>query len=115
MTTKAAKRLSFSKIREALPIEELDLVAIQNESFEWLFATGLGEVFDEISPIEDTQGRMALSFIDHRFEDAKHTPRSARRRTYTYSRPLFVTAEFLNKDDGTIKSQTVFKWVTSRS
>ncbi|MDA3023146.1 MAG: DNA-directed RNA polymerase subunit beta [Actinomycetota bacterium] len=108
MTTKAAKRLSFSKIREALPIEELDLVAIQNESFEWLFATGLGEVFDEISPIEDTQGRMALSFIDHRFEDAKHTAEECKEKDYTYSRPLFVTAEFLNKDDGTIKSQTVF-------
>ena len=108
MTSNAAKRLSFSTIREALPIEELDLVAIQRESFDWLFATGLGEVFDEISPIEDTQGRMALSFIDHRFEDSKHTAEECKEKDYTYSRPLFVTAEFLNKDDGTIKSQTVF-------
>jgi len=108
LTSDAAKRLSFSKIREALPIEELDLVAIQRESFDWLFETGLGEVFDEISPIEDTQGRMALSFIDHRFEDSKHTAEECKEKDYTYSKPLFVTAEFLNKDDGTIKSQTVF-------
>jgi DNA-directed RNA polymerase subunit beta len=108
LTTNAAKRLSFSKIREALPIEELDLVAIQRESFDWLFATGLGEVFDEISPIEDSQGRMALSFLDHRFEDPKQTPEECKEKDQTYSKPLFVTAEFLNKDDGTIKSQTVF-------
>lgn len=104
MTTNAAKRLSFAKIREALPIEELDLVAIQRESFDWLFETGLGEVFNEISPIEDTQGRMALSFIDHRFEDPKHTAEECKEKDYTYSKPLFVTAEFLNKDDGTILS-----------
>ena len=108
MTSNAAKRLSFSKIDEALPIEELDLVAIQRESFDWLFETGLGEVFAEISPIEDSQGRMELSFIDHRFEEPKHTAEECKEKDYTYSKPLFVTAEFRNLDDGTIKSQTVF-------
>ncbi|MBW3658723.1 MAG: hypothetical protein KY457_08800, partial [Actinobacteria bacterium] len=49
------ERLSFAKIHEALPIEELDLVAIQRDSFQWLLNEGLGEVFDEISPIEDSQ------------------------------------------------------------
>ncbi|MEX0831063.1 MAG: DNA-directed RNA polymerase subunit beta, partial [Nitriliruptoraceae bacterium] len=103
-----AERLSFAKIREALPIEELDLVAIQRDSFAWLIDEGLGEVFDEISPIEDSQGRMALSFLNHRFEDPKYSVEECKEKDYTYSAPLFVTAEFLNKDDGTIKSQTVF-------
>jgi cystathionine beta-lyase/cystathionine gamma-synthase len=35
------ERLSFAKIREALPIEELDLVAIQRESFAWLIDRGM--------------------------------------------------------------------------
>ena len=103
-----SERLSFAKIHEALPIEELDLVAIQRGSFDWLIDQGLGEVFDEISPIEDSQGKMALSFLDHRFEDPKYSVEECKEKDYTYSAPLFVTAEFLNKDDGTIKSQTVF-------
>ena len=102
------ERLSFAKIREALPIEELDLVAIQRDSFAWLIDRGLGEIFDEISPIEDSQGKMALSFLNHRFEDPKHSVEECKEKDYTYAAPLFVTAEFLNKEDGTIKSQTVF-------
>ncbi len=102
------ERLSFAKIREALPIEELDLVAIQRDSFAWLIDEGLGEIFDEISPIEDSQGKMALSFLNHRFEDPKYSVEECKEKDYTYAAPLFVTAEFLNKEDGTIKSQTVF-------
>jgi DNA-directed RNA polymerase subunit beta len=106
--TAVDQRLSFSKIREALPTEELDLVAIQRDSFEWLIDEGLGEIFDEISPIEDSQGKMALSFLNHRFEDPKYSPEECKEKDYNYAAPLFVTAEFLNKEDGTIKSQTVF-------
>jgi len=106
--TTVSERLSFAKIREALPIEELDLVAIQRHSFDWLLDTGLMEIFDEISPIEDSQGRMALTFMNHRFEDPKYSVEECKEKDYTYAKPLFVTAEFLNKDDGTIKSQTVF-------
>jgi DNA-directed RNA polymerase subunit beta len=106
--TAVDQRLSFSKIREALPIEELDLVAIQRGSFEWLIDEGLGEIFDEISPIEDSQGKMALSFLNHRFEDPKYSPEECKEKDYNFAAPLFVTAEFLNKEDGTIKSQTVF-------
>ncbi len=102
------ERLSFAKIREALPIEELDLVAIQRDSFAWLIDEGLGEIFDEISPIEDSQGKMALSFLNHRFEDPKYSVEECKEKDYTFAAPLFVTAEFLNKEDGTIKSQTVF-------
>ncbi|MEX2324344.1 MAG: hypothetical protein WD576_01215, partial [Nitriliruptoraceae bacterium] len=108
MTGTVAERLSFAKIREALPIEELDLVAIQRDSFAWLIDQGLGEIFDEISPIEDSQGKMALSFFNHRFEDPKYSVDECKEKDYTYAAPLFVTAEFLNKEDGTIKSQTVF-------
>jgi DNA-directed RNA polymerase subunit beta len=107
-TNRTGSRLSFARIREALPIEELDLVAIQRDSFDWLIETGVREVLDEVSPIEDSQGRMALRFVEHRLEDPKHSWGECKEKDYTYSRPLFVTAEFQNKDDGTIKSQTVF-------
>ncbi|MDQ3972867.1 MAG: DNA-directed RNA polymerase subunit beta [Actinomycetota bacterium] len=101
-------RLSFAKISEPLPVEDLDLVAIQRDSFRWLTGRGLKEVFEEISPIEDFTGQMALSFSEHRFEDPKHSEEECKEKDMTYSAPLFVTAEFVNRTTGEIKAQTVF-------
>ena len=70
--------------------------------------SGLEEIFEEISPIEDIGGTMALSFREHRFEDPKYTIEECKDRDATYSKPLYVTAEFTNNETGEIKSQTVF-------
>ena len=37
--------------------------------------SGLEEIFEEISPIEDFSGSMSLSFRDHRFEETRKTDR----------------------------------------
>ncbi|MHB1472085.1 MAG: DNA-directed RNA polymerase subunit beta [Dermatophilaceae bacterium] len=124
----ASGRLSFAKIRE--PLEVPDLLALQTESFDWLLGnerwqarvaeakaagrgdvpdkSGLEEIFEEISPIEDFSGSMSLSFRDHRFEEKKYSIAECKERDMTYSAPLFVTAEFMNTTTGEIKSQTVF-------
>jgi DNA-directed RNA polymerase subunit beta len=124
----ASGRLSFAKIRE--PLEVPDLLALQTESFDWLLGnerwqervaeakaegrgdvpdkSGLEEIFEEISPIEDFSGSMSLSFRDHRFEEKKYSIAECKERDMTYSAPLFVTAEFMNATTGEIKSQTVF-------
>ncbi|MCB0900787.1 MAG: DNA-directed RNA polymerase subunit beta, partial [Actinobacteria bacterium] len=70
--------------------------------------SGLEEIFEEISPIEDFSGQMSLSFREHRFEEPKYTEAQCREKDLTYSQPLFVTAEFTNNETGEIKSQTVF-------
>ena len=70
--------------------------------------SGLEEIFEEISPIEDFQGTMSLTFRDHRFEPPKYSIADCKERDMTYSQPLFVTAEFTNNITGEIKSQTVF-------
>ena len=51
---------------------------------------------------------MSLSFRDHRFEPPKYTAEESKEKDFTYSAPLFVTAEFVNYTTGEIKSQTVF-------
>ena len=124
----ASGHLSFAKIRE--PLEVPDLLALQTESFDWLLGnerwqarvaaaleagrkdvpdrSGLEEIFEEISPIEDFSGSMSLSFRDHRFEESKYSIEDCKERDQTYSAPLFVTAEFMNATTGEIKSQTVF-------
>ncbi|MFF0340167.1 DNA-directed RNA polymerase subunit beta [Kribbella sp. NPDC004875] len=122
------RRISFAKISE--PLQVPDLLALQVDSFDWLVGnetwqarvaaaeaegrsdlsgpSGLEEIFEEISPIEDFSGTMSLSFRDHRFEPPKNTVDECKERDVTYSAPLFVTAEFMNNETGEIKSQTVF-------
>jgi len=121
-------RISFAKIVE--PLEVPDLLALQTQSFDWLIGSdawqervqqavdadrddvpltsGLEEVFEEISPIEDFSGSMSLSFRDHRFEPPKYSVEECKDKDMTFSAPMFVTAEFTNNTTGEIKSQTVF-------
>jgi DNA-directed RNA polymerase subunit beta len=119
----APTRVSFAKIRE--PLEVPDLLNLQIQSFEWLVGDeawfqrridageelpvgGLEEILAEISPIEDFQGTMSLSFSDPRFDEVKAPVEECRDKDMTYAAPLFVTAEFTNNSTGEIKSQTVF-------
>src|SRR5690625_1940863 len=70
--------------------------------------SGLAEIFEEISPIEDYQGTMSLSFSDPEFSDPKMGAEEAKERDASYAAPLYVKAEFMNYNTGEIKQQTVF-------
>ena len=106
MASRVAERLSFAKIPEVLPLP--DLLAVQHDSFRWFLDEGLKEIFDEISPIEDFTGSLALELTDHRFGDAAMSIEDCKERDSNYARPLFVTARFMNKSTGEIKEQQVF-------
>jgi DNA-directed RNA polymerase subunit beta len=99
-------RLSFAKIPEVQPLP--DLLAVQRESFTWFLEYGLKQIFDEVSPIEDFTGNLALELTDHRFGDAPETIGEAKDRDSNFAKPLFVTARFLNRETGEIKEQQVF-------
>jgi DNA-directed RNA polymerase subunit beta len=127
-TNLGPNRVSFARINE--PLKVPDLLALQTDSFDWLLGnekwkartqaakdagrkdiaeqSGLEEIFEEISPIEDFSGTMSLSFRDHRFEPPKYSDEECKDKDMTYSAPMFVTAEFINNTTGEIKSQTVF-------
>ncbi len=100
------KRMSFAKIPETQPLP--NLLDIQHESFEWFLDHGLQGIFSEASPIEDFTGNLALELTDHRFGDAPLSIEDAKEQDSNYSKPLFVTARFLNRDTGEIKEQQVF-------
>ena len=70
--------------------------------------SGLTEIFEEISPIEDFSETMSLSFENPVFYDPKYTVDECKEKDFTYSAPLYVSAEFTNNDTGEIKGQTVF-------
>ncbi|MFZ0492267.1 MAG: DNA-directed RNA polymerase subunit beta [Acidimicrobiia bacterium] len=106
MPSRVTPRLSFAKIPEVLPIP--NLLALQYESFQWFLDEGLKEIFEGISPIEDFTGELALELTDHRFGDPPRTVEECKERDAHYSRPLFVTARFVNRKTGEIKEQQVF-------
>ena len=120
-------RISFAKIKE--PLEVPQLLSLQTDSFDWLIGnekweaqvkarkdagedvspkSGLTEIFEEISPIEDFSETMSLSFENPVFYDPKYTVDECKEKDFTYSAPLYVSAEFTNNDTGEIKGQTVF-------
>ncbi|MFF1634512.1 DNA-directed RNA polymerase subunit beta [Leifsonia sp. NPDC058248] len=123
-----ASRLSFAKITDTLTVP--DLLALQTESFDWLVGndawkarvaeaeaqgrqdlpgnTGLEEIFEEISPIEDLGETMQLSFTNPFLEEKKYSIDECKEKGKTYSAPLYVEAEFMNHLTGEIKTQTVF-------
>jgi len=106
LPSRVTPRLSFAKIPEVLPIP--NLLALQYESFQWFLDEGLKEIFEGISPIEDFTGELALELTDHRFGDPPRTVEECKERDAHYSRPLFVTARFVNRKTGEIKEQQVF-------
>ncbi|MET1043934.1 MAG: DNA-directed RNA polymerase subunit beta, partial [Microbacteriaceae bacterium] len=122
---RSASRLSFAKITDTLTVP--DLLALQTESFDWLVGndawkaraaeagatgddlkTGLDEIFEEISPIEDLGETMQLSFTNPELEEPKYSIDECKERGKTYAAPLYVNAEFMNHMTGEIKTQTVF-------
>ena len=127
-TGRNARRLSFAKISDTLDVP--DLLALQTESFDWLVGndawkqrlakaqaegrtdvalrSGLDEIFEEISPIEDLGETMQLSFTNPYLEPEKYSLEECKERGKTYSAPLYVEAEFMNHQTLEIKTQTVF-------
>ncbi|GAB3618089.1 DNA-directed RNA polymerase subunit beta [Okibacterium endophyticum] len=125
---RGASRLSFAKISDTLTVP--DLLALQTESFDWLVgndawkarvdagtkagrqdlatSSGLDEIFEEISPIEDLGETMQLSFTSPFLEPEKYSIDECKERGKTYAAPLYVEAEFMNHLTGEIKTQTVF-------
>ncbi len=106
MVSRVSERFSFGKIPEVLPLP--DLLAVQHESFQWFLDEGLRDIFNEINPIEDFTGNLALELTDHRFADPLISLEEARERDQNYAQPLYVTARFVNKATGEIKEQQVF-------
>lgn len=111
------KRLSFAKIPQILEVPHL--LDIQKKSFEWLEKEGLREVFNEISPIKDYSESYELHFLDYRFGEPKFSERECKEKDLTYSRPLFVDLEFVNKETGESKEEKDvfmgdFPWMTEK-
>ncbi|MBA3561417.1 MAG: DNA-directed RNA polymerase subunit beta [Actinobacteria bacterium] len=99
-------RKSFSRLKHVLDLP--NLIDIQKTSFDWFMREGLRETIDDISPIEDYTGTLAVEFAEYEFGDPQFTIQECREKDLTYQVPLSITVRFVNKETGEIREQRVF-------
>src|SRR4051794_23496007 len=111
------QRRSFARLEK--PLELPNLIDIQRRSFEWLVDTeggGPGETINDVSPIGDYTGNLALVFQEINFDDPVASIEECREKDLTYARPLTVKVAFQNRETGEIREQSVFMgdfpWMT---
>ncbi len=112
-------RRSFARLQKVLEVP--NLIDIQRKSFAWLTDPqkgGLRETIDDISPIEDYTGNLAVQFGEFTFDEPIASLEQCREKDLTYSRPLTITVAFINRETGEIREQSVFMgdfpWMTER-
>jgi DNA-directed RNA polymerase subunit beta len=112
-------RRSFARLNK--PLDVPNLIDIQRRSFEWLTEPkkgGLRETIDDISPIEDYTGNLAVQFGEFVFDEPVAPIEECREKDLTFARPLTVTVAFINRETGEIREQSVFMgdfpWMTER-
>ncbi|MBO4685772.1 MAG: DNA-directed RNA polymerase subunit beta [Lachnospiraceae bacterium] len=101
-------RMSFSKQKDIL--EMPNLIEVQKDSYRWFLEKGLYEVFTDISPITDHDGRFSLEFVDYQLckDDAKYSIDECKERDATYAAPLKVKVRLHNNDTGEINEHDIF-------
>src|SRR5205823_3572537 len=111
------QRRSFARLDS--PLELPNLIDLQKSSFAWLVDTakgGLRETIDDVSPIEDYTGNLAVVFEDITFDEPVASIEECREKDLTYARPLTVKVAFQNRETGEIREQSVFMgdfpWMT---
>ena len=116
--TRAARvRRSFSRLDKVLDVP--NLIDIQRKSFDWFLTEGLRETINDISPIMDFSGTLAVEFgeytiggwepgqpLEHIFPNK--SIRECRDKDETYAAPLTMEVSFINQETGEIRRQKVF-------
>ena len=87
-----------------------NLAEVQLSSYKWLFAKGLQELFDEVSPLKEDFGgwEMALEFVDYYLDEPKYTEQEAREKNLSYEAPLRIKARLTNKKTKEVKEQEIY-------
>ncbi len=113
------QRRSFARLHNRLELP--NLIDIQRRSFAWLVDTekgGLRETIDDVSPIEDYTGNLAVVFEEIHFDEPVASLADCREKDLTYACPLTVKVAFQNRETGEIREQSVFMgdfpWMTDR-
>ena len=101
------ERKYFTKLHDAVDLP--DLIESQKQSYDWFLKTGLRELFDEISPIQDFIGRdLELYLEEYYLDEPKFDEITARSKNVSYESAIRVKARIVNKRTGEIKEQEIY-------
>jgi DNA-directed RNA polymerase subunit beta len=117
VSTRTRERRSFSRLDKVLDVP--NLIDIQKASFEWFLNEGLKETIEDISPIEDFTGTLAVEFgrytlggwepgMDLDEIQPNNMIRECREKDLVYAAPLTMEVAFINRETGEIREQKVF-------
>lgn len=101
------KNYARTRDTQALP----SLIEVQLNSFRWFCEEGLGDLFAEISPIENFNGSLKLYFpsdspvardlgLKYWFEPPKNSEDECLELDMTYAAPLYVRVALINHEAG---------------
>jgi DNA-directed RNA polymerase subunit beta len=85
-----------------------DLAEIQIKSYQWFLDSGLRELLDHFSPIEDYSGTVSIMFGDYRFAEPVKNVEECRKSDSTYEMSLYVKVRLVNKETADIKESEVY-------
>ncbi len=113
-----------------------NLIDNQRQSYQWFIDEGMQQIFDEISPITDEQGKYEVYFVDKVFDQdnpcdptGKENEKSSssrknkvqqpkysksfiidscKKNDSNYAAPLYINLRLRNKVDGTVTDEQAF-------
>jgi len=106
LNTNGRRSVSFASLGRSLPIPHF--LNVQRDAFQRLIeqkadagsGRGLGQVFRDIFPLDDSQGRFRLEFKGCRVGEAKYTVDECIDRDMTYAAPLLATLQLVRRERG---------------
>ena len=102
------ERMSYSRIDEV--IEVPNLIEIQKDSYDWFMNEGIYEVFQEISPITDSQGLWEVWFMGREFDSENPICGldECKEKDSNYAAPLRINLRLRNTQTGEIKDSPAY-------
>mgnify|MGYP005842000849 CR=1 FL=1 len=106
------RRLNTKNYARTYDVQALpSLIEVQLNSFRWFCEEGLGDLFAEISPIENFNGNLKLYFpsnapesqdlgLKYWFDEPKHGEDECLELDLTYAAPLHVRVALVNREAG---------------
>ena len=100
-------RKYLSKLRAQVPLS--NLIEVQTKSYDWFFKEGLGELFDEISPVEDFTGKvLSLDFGEYQLDNPKYDEKTALEKNLSFKASLRCKVTLTNRTNNKKKTSEVF-------
>ncbi len=102
------ERMSYSRINEV--IEVPNLIEIQKNSYNWFLDEGIGQIFQEISPVTDSQNVWEIYFLDKEFDPQNPVCDldECREKDSNYAAPLKIKLLLRNTETGESKEQDAY-------